>query len=124
MGERCRSSRAQELPGGGEDRLAAACDARLHDVPRIAAHPGIVSTDLVDDVVPAALIPFRALIHRRLLTPGQGATAAFGLATDPRLAGTTGRYYVRDEEQRSPDISYDPATRATAWRPSLAWTLS
>ncbi|MGM1063455.1 SDR family NAD(P)-dependent oxidoreductase [Saccharothrix sp. Mg75] len=86
-----------------------------------SVHPGIVSTGLVDDLVPAALAPFRSLIHRRLLTPEQGAGAALRLAVDPALAGTTGRYYVRDREARSPDASYDPATRAAAWRLSLAW---
>ncbi len=86
-----------------------------------AVHPGIVSTGIVDDVVPAVLTPFRSLIHRRLLTPEQGAAAALRLATEPGLDTTTGRYYVRDRETRSPDVSYDPDVRATAWRLSLAW---
>ncbi|WP_214403146.1 SDR family NAD(P)-dependent oxidoreductase [Pseudonocardia lacus] len=86
-----------------------------------AVHPGIVSTGIVDDLVPAVLSPFRSVIHRRLLTPEQGAAAALRLATDPDLTTTTGRYYVRDREARSPDTSYDPAIRATAWRLSLAW---
>ncbi|MFC6093028.1 SDR family NAD(P)-dependent oxidoreductase [Saccharothrix lopnurensis] len=86
-----------------------------------AVHPGIVGTDLVDDVVPTALKPFRRLIRRFLLTPEQGAEAALRLATDPDLADTTGRYYVRDREARSPEVSYDPDVRAAAWRLSLAW---
>ncbi|MET0132743.1 MAG: SDR family NAD(P)-dependent oxidoreductase [Kibdelosporangium sp.] len=86
-----------------------------------AVHPGIVSTGIIDDLVPAVLTPFRSLIHRRLLTPEQGASAALRLATDPALT-TTGRYYNRDQETRSPDISYDPATRSAAWQLSLAWT--
>lgn len=86
-----------------------------------AVHPGIVSTGIVDDLVPAALAPFRSLIHRRLLTPEQGAAAVLRLATDPDLATTTGRYFVRDRESRSPDVSYDPDVRAAAWRLSLAW---
>jgi retinol dehydrogenase-12 len=89
-----------------------------------AVHPGLVSTDIVDDITPAVLAPFRSLIHRWLLTPEQGASAALRLATDPGLATTTGRYYVRDQEARSPDISYDPATRAAAWRLSLDWVTS
>ncbi|MGJ6968893.1 SDR family NAD(P)-dependent oxidoreductase [Streptosporangium sp. G11] len=97
--------------------------ARWHDagVTVNAVHPGIVSTGIIDDLVPAVLAPFRSLIHRRLLTPEQGAEAALRLATAPDLAGITGRYYVRDQETRSPDISYDPATRAAAWKLSLAW---
>ncbi|GAA1300283.1 SDR family NAD(P)-dependent oxidoreductase [Saccharothrix xinjiangensis] len=86
-----------------------------------AVHPGIVSTGIVDDLVPTALAPFRRLVHRFLLTPEQGAEAALRLATDPDLADTTGRYYVRDREARSPDASYDPDVRAVAWRLSLDW---
>ncbi|OXM60466.1 hypothetical protein CF165_42335 [Amycolatopsis vastitatis] len=84
-------------------------------------HPGIVSTGIVDDITPVVLAPFRSLIHRRLLTPEQGASAALRLATDPSLTVVTGRYYVRDQEARSPEVSYDPATRAAAWRLSLDW---
>lgn len=86
-----------------------------------AVHPGIVSTGIVDDVMPTALVPFASLIHRRLLTPEQGASAALRLATDPGLATASGRYYVREQETRSPDISYDPATRAAAWQLSVKW---
>jgi retinol dehydrogenase-12 len=80
-----------------------------------------VSTGIVDDVLPTVLAPFRSLIHRRLLTPEQGASAALRLATDPGLATASGRYYVRDQETRTPDISYDPVTRAAAWQLSLKW---
>ncbi|SEO68902.1 SDR family NAD(P)-dependent oxidoreductase [Amycolatopsis saalfeldensis] len=86
-----------------------------------AVHPGIVSTGIVDDILPTVLGPFRSLIHRRLLTPEQGASAALRLATDPSLATASGRYYVRDQEKRSPDVSYDPVTRAAAWQLSLEW---
>ncbi|WP_066369988.1 SDR family NAD(P)-dependent oxidoreductase [Herbidospora mongoliensis] len=86
-----------------------------------AVHPGIVSTGIVDDLVPAVLAPFRSLIHRRLLTPEQGAGAALRLATDPGMEGVTGRYYMRDKETRSPEASYDPDTRAAAWKLSLSW---
>ncbi|GAA0965096.1 SDR family oxidoreductase [Acrocarpospora macrocephala] len=96
---------------------------RWHDVGITvnAVHPGIVSTGIIDDLVPAILAPFRSLIHQRLLTPEQGAEAALRLATAPDLAGITGRYYVRDRETRSPDVSYDAATRAAAWKLSLIW---
>jgi len=89
-----------------------------------AVHPGIVSTGIVDDITPTVLAPFRSLIHRRLLTPEQGASAALRLAVDPGLAATTGRYYVRETPARSPEISYDAATRAAAWRLSENWVTS
>jgi NAD(P)-dependent dehydrogenase (short-subunit alcohol dehydrogenase family) len=58
-----------------------------------AVHPGIVATDIIDDLVPALLRPFGGLIRRTMLTPAEGAAAALRLATDPDLAGVTGRYF-------------------------------
>jgi NAD(P)-dependent dehydrogenase (short-subunit alcohol dehydrogenase family) len=72
-----------------------------------AVHPGIAATNIVDDLVPPALRPFRGLIRRFLLTPEQGASAALRLAIDPALAGVTGRYFLRDVDTRTPPVSYD-----------------
>ena len=74
-----------------------------------AVHPGIVSTPIVDDLTPPALRPFRALIHRGLLTAEQGAQAALRLATDPALHGVTGRYFVREVETDAPAAAHDTA---------------
>jgi NAD(P)-dependent dehydrogenase (short-subunit alcohol dehydrogenase family) len=76
-----------------------------------AVHPGIVATGIIDDLVPAPLRPFRALIRRGLLTPAQGAEAALRIATDPALAGVTGRYFNRDRETPTPPVTHDPATQ-------------
>ena len=65
--------------------------------------------------------PFRSLIHRRLLTPEPGASAALRLASDLSLATASGRYYVRDRETRAPETSHDPVTRAAACQLSLNW---
>lgn len=72
-----------------------------------AVHPGIVATDIIDDLVPRALRPFGGLIRRSMLTPEQGAAAALRLATDPALDGVTGRYFVRDVDTATPTVSYD-----------------
>jgi NAD(P)-dependent dehydrogenase (short-subunit alcohol dehydrogenase family) len=76
-----------------------------------ALHPGIVATGIIDDLVPAGLRPFRSLIRRSLLTPDEGARTALRLATDPGLAGTTGRYFNRDVEATTPAVTHDPATQ-------------
>ncbi|KUL39595.1 SDR family NAD(P)-dependent oxidoreductase [Actinoplanes awajinensis] len=76
-----------------------------------ALHPGIVATGIIDDLVPAPLRPFRTLIRRSLLTPAQGAATALRLATDPSLAGVTGRYFNRDLETTTPAVSHDPGTQ-------------
>jgi NAD(P)-dependent dehydrogenase (short-subunit alcohol dehydrogenase family) len=72
-----------------------------------AVHPGIVATDIIDDLVPRGLKPLTGLIRGRMLTPEEGAAATLRLATDPSFAAVTGRYFVRQQDTRTPDISYD-----------------
>ena len=79
-------------------------------------HPGIVATDIIDDLVPRVLRPVGALIRRSMLTPEEGAATAIRLATDPALADVTGRYYNRNREATTPAVSHDPATHATLRR--------
>jgi NAD(P)-dependent dehydrogenase (short-subunit alcohol dehydrogenase family) len=85
-----------------------------------SVHPGIVSTQIIDALVPAALKPFGVLIRRTMLTPEQGATAALRLATEPGLNGVTGRYFVRDVDTATPPVCYrddvQARLRATADR--------
>lgn len=76
-----------------------------------ALHPGIVATDIIDDLVPPLLRPARALIRRSLLTPAEGAKSATRIATDPAMAGLTGRYFSRDKESSTPPVSHDTATQ-------------
>jgi NAD(P)-dependent dehydrogenase (short-subunit alcohol dehydrogenase family) len=76
-----------------------------------ALHPGIVATDIIDDLVPPLLRPLRTLIRRSLLTPAQGATSATRIATDPTMAGVTGRYFNRDTESSTPPKSHDATTQ-------------
>ncbi|MGW5723679.1 SDR family NAD(P)-dependent oxidoreductase [Amycolatopsis sp. NPDC003865] len=76
-----------------------------------ALHPGIVATDIIDDLVPPLLRPLRALIRRSLLTPAEGARGATRIATDPALAGVTGRYFNRDRESSTPPVSHDRTTQ-------------
>jgi NAD(P)-dependent dehydrogenase (short-subunit alcohol dehydrogenase family) len=83
-------------------------------------HPGIVATDIIDDLIPPVLRPFGGLIRRTMLTPEQGANSAIRLATDPALRDVTGRYFVRDTAAATPAVSYDREAqeriRATADR--------
>lgn len=72
-----------------------------------ALHPGIVGTDIINDVAPTLLRPFVGLIKRFLLTPEEGAQTAIDLASSPAVDGITGQYFVRGKMKRSVDISYD-----------------
>lgn len=88
-----------------------------------AVHPGITATGIVDDIVHPLMKPFLGLIKRSLLTPGQGAAPVLRLAIAPELAGVTGRYFVRDNEQASPEISYDRDLQQRLWVTSRALTI-
>jgi len=90
---------------------ALARDLAADGVTINALHPGIVATDIIDDLVPPLLRPMRTLIRRSLLTPTEGATTATRLATDPGLAGVTGQYFNRDKESTTPPVSHDPTTQ-------------
>ena len=90
---------------------ALARDLAADGVTVNALHPGIVATDIIDDLVPPLLRPMRALIRRSLLTPTEGATSATRIATHPALAGITGRYFTRDTESNTPPVSHDPTTQ-------------
>jgi NAD(P)-dependent dehydrogenase (short-subunit alcohol dehydrogenase family) len=71
-----------------------------------SVHPGVVGTDIVDDMTPGYLRPFGGLIKRSLLTPEEGAASILRVAG---LSGVTGRYFDRDVEARSSEVSYDRA---------------
>jgi NAD(P)-dependent dehydrogenase (short-subunit alcohol dehydrogenase family) len=87
-----------------------------------AVHPGITATGIVDDIVHPLTKPFLGLIKRSLLTPEEGAAPVLRLATAPELTDVTGRYFVRDDEHRSPEISYDHDLQQRVWAASHACT--
>lgn len=84
-----------------------------------ALHPGVVATD-VWRRVPG---PLRWLIKRFMITPEQGAVASLRCASDPELAGQTGRYYDVGGTEREPSKLADDAELAKAlWTRSAEWT--
>jgi NAD(P)-dependent dehydrogenase (short-subunit alcohol dehydrogenase family) len=89
-----------------------------------AVHPGLVATGIIDDISPPFVKPLLGLIRRSLLTPEQGAQASLRLAIAPQLAGITGRYFARDLESRSPEISYDRQLQQRAWTVSQTYASS
>ncbi|MCO1653771.1 SDR family NAD(P)-dependent oxidoreductase [Pseudonocardia humida] len=87
-----------------------------------AVHPGVVATRIAADALPAVLAPLAGALRRFLLTPEQGAAAVLRVATAPELDGVTGRYFVRDAEARSPEVSYDRDIQEWLWAASAAVT--
>jgi retinol dehydrogenase-12 len=94
---------------------------RVTGVTLNAVHPGLVATDILNDIAPAFARPFLAPVRRLLLTPTEGAQASLHLATAPELAEVTGRYFVRHREGRSPRISYDTQLQQRIWDLSDAY---
>ena len=84
-----------------------------------AVHPGLVNTEIVDDIAPPFMKPFLGPVKRSLLAPAEGAAATLRLATAPELAGITGRYFNRDKESSTPAVSHDTALRQAAWTASM-----
>nr|WP_214404290.1 SDR family NAD(P)-dependent oxidoreductase [Pseudonocardia lacus] len=85
-----------------------------------AVHPGVAATGITADALPAAMAPLAGALRRLLLTPEEGARAVLRVATDPDLDGVTGRYFLRDEQARSPEVSYDPGLQRRLWDASAA----
>jgi len=83
-----------------------------------SVHPGIVATDIIDDLVPLLLTPFKGLIRRMMLSPEQGASATLRLVTDPGVSTTTGAYFVKDAETATSAVSYDLRTQQRIWNVS------
>jgi retinol dehydrogenase-12 len=82
-------------------------------------HPGVVATD-VWRRVPA---PVRWLMKRFMITPEEGAVASLRCATDPALAGETGRYYDVGGKERPPSkLAEDAALATELWNKSAEWT--
>lgn len=82
------------------------------------AHPGITATNIVDAISVPALKPFLGFIKGFMLSPAEGAQAAIHLATASELKTTTGRYFLRQTEARSPTVSYNTALQEQLWAAS------
>jgi retinol dehydrogenase 14 len=81
-----------------------------------AVHPGLVRTGLTREY-PELL---RGLPRRAIVTPAVAARAVLRLATDPALAGATGRYFDRDRAQPPGRAAQDRAAQDRLWHLSDA----
>jgi retinol dehydrogenase 12 len=79
-------------------------------------HPGVVASDMWRRVPR----PVRPLVTRRMLTTEQGAQTSLYCATEPELAGISGRYYERCQE-RAPSPVATPELGRQLWEQSEAW---
>lgn len=74
-------------------------------------HPGVVATD-VWRRIPA---PVAWIMKRFMISPDQGAATTLYCATDPALAGASGRYYDECRERTPSRLAQDDALAAELW---------
>jgi NAD(P)-dependent dehydrogenase (short-subunit alcohol dehydrogenase family) len=71
-----------------------------------AVHPGFVNTNFQRAA---------GLNMRGPLTPEEGADTQIWLAQSEEVEGVTGKYFVRRQDTRSSDISYNKAVAQQLW---------
>ncbi len=76
-----------------------------------ALHPGVVATDIWRRL-PG---PLRWLVTRFMTSPADGARTTLFCATEPTLAGVSGRYYDRERESPPSPVAQDDALAARLW---------
>jgi retinol dehydrogenase-12 len=76
-----------------------------------ALHPGVVATDIWRRLPR----PLRWLVTRFMVSPADGARTTLFCATDPTLAGTSGRYYDRAREATPSLEAQDDALSVRLW---------
>jgi retinol dehydrogenase-14 len=81
-----------------------------------ALHPGLVRTSFgAED--PAGVQRFLVPLMRPFMkSPNQGAATSIHLASDPGLAGVSGRFFADSKEKRSAGPSYDRAAAVRLWK--------
>jgi NAD(P)-dependent dehydrogenase (short-subunit alcohol dehydrogenase family) len=79
-----------------------------------AFHPGAVATEIWREA-PGF---FKSIALRFMLTPAQGADTAIWLATEPTLAHTSGKYFIKRRENAGTAASRDRKLAARLWAES------
>jgi retinol dehydrogenase-14 len=82
-------------------------------------HPGVVSTGIWG-ASRGVLRLLTWLAQPFMISAARGAQPLIKLASDPRLAQVSGRYFVKDKEVRSSAVSYDTEVAARLWETSAA----
>ncbi len=79
-----------------------------------ALHPGITATNFPSGMTGAAAWVMR-LSKPFLLTAEKGAQTTLYLATSPNVEGVTGKYFVKSQETKSSNGSYDQTVGSRLW---------
>src|SRR5215212_3265738 len=84
-------------------------------------HPGVVGTNLGSGVSGIFGFMVRALTPL-MKSPQKGAETSIYLASSPEVEGLSGRYFVKKDEARSSDVSYDERIASRLWEVSTELT--
>jgi retinol dehydrogenase 14 len=84
-------------------------------------HPGVVGTNLGSGVSGVFGFMVRALTPL-MKSPEKGAETSIYLASSPEVEGLSGRYFVKKDEARSSDVSYDERIASRLWEVSTELT--
>ena len=79
-----------------------------------ALHPGFVSTGIARTNFLTNAV-FQVLAKPFILTPEQGAATTIFLASDPKLAGISGKFFEKSKPVNSSSASYDTETARKLW---------
>jgi NAD(P)-dependent dehydrogenase (short-subunit alcohol dehydrogenase family) len=82
-----------------------------------ALHPGLVASDIWRRIP----WPVRRLVTLRMLSTEQGAATSLYCATEPELAGVSGRFYENCRERAASTVA-TPDLAMALWERSEAWT--
>ena len=89
-----------------------------HHVNTYSLHPGVIASDLWRSLPK----PLAWAITRTMIGVEEGAATTLLCATDPALAGQTGRYYSECVEMLPTRVGRDEDLAAELWEKSLAFT--
>jgi NAD(P)-dependent dehydrogenase (short-subunit alcohol dehydrogenase family) len=81
-------------------------------------HPGVVRTAFGAEDPARWHRVFLPLVRPFLKSPARGAATPIYLASSPKVAGVTGRYFANRKPKTSTKVSYDMGAQARLWRVS------
>uniref|UniRef100_A0A4W5N8A3 Dehydrogenase/reductase (SDR family) X-linked n=1 Tax=Hucho hucho TaxID=62062 RepID=A0A4W5N8A3_9TELE len=85
-----------------------------------AVDPGMVDTDLYNNLCIPAQAAKKPVAKMLFRTPAEGASTAILAATASQLEGVGGCYFYNGERIESADMTYDHNVRAELWKQSCA----
>lgn len=92
---------------------------RVH-VTANAVDPGMVDTDLYQNLCSPAQVAKRPVAKMLFRTPAEGASTAIYAASASELEGVGGLYLYNGEKTQSADITYEEDLQAELWKQSCA----